>query len=78
MASGKKKTKLLTAVAMALSAEFQASFWRLQCKPCLRKVEFPNTRGFLLPHEQTENIGEGESVDSGRRERQYFQGRGKK
>ena len=54
------KKKTITAVAMdLLSAEVQASFWRLQCKPCLGKVEFHNTRGLLLPHEQTENVGEG-------------------
>lgn len=45
-----------------LSAEVQASFWRLQCKSCLRKVEFHDTRGLLLPHEQTENVGEGKGV----------------
>lgn len=55
--------KTITAVAMdLLSAEVQASFWRLQCKPCLGKVEFHNTRGLLLPHEQTENVGEGKGV----------------
>lgn len=59
----KKKKKTITAVAMdLLSAEVQASFWRLQCKSCLRKVEFHDTRGLLLPHEQTENVGEGKGV----------------
>lgn len=70
--------KTITAVAMALvSAEVRASFWRLQCKPCLGKVEFHNTRGLLLPHEQTENVGEGKGVGLCKK-RQYFQGRGKK
>lgn len=55
--------KTITAVAMdLLSAEVQASFWRLQCKPCLGKVEFHNTRGLLLPHEQTENVVEEKGV----------------
>jgi len=53
----------IPAVAMdLLSAEVQASFGRLQCKPCLGKVEFHNTRGLLLSHEQTENVGEGKGV----------------
>lgn len=68
--------KTITAVAMdLLSAEVQASFWRLQCKPCLGKVEFHNTRGLLLPHEQTENVGEGKGVGLWKKRKSIFPGR---
>lgn len=55
--------KTITVVAMdLLSAEVQASLWRLQCKPCSGKVEFHDTRGLLLPHKETENVGEGKGI----------------
>lgn len=73
-----KKKKTITAVAMdLLSAELWASFWRLQCKPCLEKVEFHNTRGLLLPHEQTENVGEGKGVGVWKKRKTVFPRKGK-
>lgn len=60
-----------------LSAGVQASLWRLQCKPCLGKVEFHDTRGLLLPQEETENVGEGKSVGPRKKRKTVFPRKGK-